>query len=157
MLDVEYVLRVVVYFVLGFEKYFYKINDDFLCYIMKVFNVFYYDKDKGVFLLDRIFQIIDYKLKELFKMIFVIFEDDVFKKEFKGKLNKILFELLVFIFVMMFDEQWEIMVIFENVEFFKKIMWDVIFGDEKMFDWEFEIYKELGRGFDYFIINFIGK
>ncbi|HGH8128346.1 TPA: DUF262 domain-containing protein, partial [Vibrio cholerae] len=153
MLDVEYVLRAVAYLVLGFEKYFYKTNDDFLCHTMKVLNAFHYDKDKGVSSSDRIFQIIDYKLKESLKTISVIFEDDAFKKEPKGKLNKILFELLVSIFAMMSDEQREIMVIPENAELFKKTMWDAISGDEKTSDWESEIYKELGRGFDYSITN----
>ncbi len=79
------------------------------------------------------------------------------KKEPKGKLNKILFELLVSIFAMMSDEQREIMVIPENAELFKKTMWDAISGDEKTSDWESEIYKELGRGFDYSITNSTGK
>ncbi|NOE82941.1 DUF262 domain-containing protein, partial [Vibrio cholerae] len=157
MLDVEYVLRAVAYLVLGFEKYFYKTNDDFLCHTMKVLNAIHYDKDKGVSSSDRIFQIIDYKLKESLKTISVIFEDDAFKKEPKGKLNKILFELLVSIFAMMSDEQREIMVIPENAELFKKTMWDAISGDEKTSDWESEIYKELGRGFDYSITNSTGK
>ncbi|EMK6720824.1 DUF262 domain-containing protein, partial [Vibrio cholerae] len=111
----------------------------------------------GVSSSDRIFQIIDYKLKESLKTISVIFEDDAFKKEPKGKLNKILFELLVSIFAMMSDEQREIMVIPENAELFKKTMWDAISGDEKTSDWESEIYKELGRGFDYSITNSTGK
>ncbi|HGP6626188.1 TPA: DUF262 domain-containing protein, partial [Vibrio cholerae O1] len=69
----------------------------------------------------------------------------------------ILFELLVSIFAMMSDEQREIMVIPENAELFKKTMWDAISGDEKTSDWESEIYKELGRGFDYSITNSTGK
>ncbi len=72
-------------------------------------------------------------------------------------MNKILFELLVSIFAMMSDEQREIMVIPENAELFKKTMWDAISGDEKTSDWESEIYKELGRGFDYSITNSTGK
>lgn len=36
-------------------------------------------------------------------------------------------------------------------------MWDAISGDEKTSDWESEIYKELGRGFDYSITNSTGK
>ncbi|MCQ9059721.1 DUF262 domain-containing protein [Vibrio alginolyticus] len=157
MLDVEYVLRAVSYIVLGYENYFYKTNDDFLCHTMKVLNDFNYDKDKGISASDEIFQVIDYKLRESLKTISLIFDHDAFKKEPKGKLNKVLFELLVSMFAMMSEEQREIMLIPENSERFKISLWEAILNDVNTSEWESDIYTEQNRGFDYSITNSTGK
>ncbi|MDF6015579.1 DUF262 domain-containing protein [Vibrio harveyi] len=157
MLDVEYVLRATAYLILGFEKYFYKTNDDFLCHAMKVLNEYNYEKDRDIFLSDKIFQIIDYKLRESLKTISLIFGNDAFKKEPKGKLNKIIFESLVSIFAMMSDEQRAIILKPTNAERFKKSMWDAIESDDETSEWESEAFKTQQRGFDYSITNSTGK
>ncbi|EGQ7740045.1 DUF262 domain-containing protein [Vibrio parahaemolyticus] len=157
MLDVEYVLRAISYIVLGYENYFYKTNDDFLCHTMKVLNDFNYDKDKGLSASDEIFQVIDYKLRESLKTISLIFEDDAFKKEPKGKLNKVLFELLVSMFGMMSEEQRELMINSENSERFKASLWEAILKDANTSEWESDTYAVQDRGFDYSITNSTGK
>ncbi|HCH1967007.1 DUF262 domain-containing protein [Vibrio parahaemolyticus] len=157
MLDVEYVLRAISYIVLGYENYFYKTNDDFLCHTMKVLNDFNYDKDKGISASDKIFQIIDYKLRESLKTISLIFEDDAFKKEPSGKLNKILFELLVSMFALMSDEQRDLLTKSENAKYFKDRLWYVIAEDVKTSAWESDTYADANRGFDYSITNSTGK
>ncbi|TOE98884.1 hypothetical protein CGJ31_24145, partial [Vibrio parahaemolyticus] len=122
-----------------------------------VLNDFNYDKDKGLSASDEIFQVIDYKLRESLKTISLIFEDDAFKKEPKGKLNKVLFELLVSMFGMMSEEQRELMINSENSERFKASLWEAILKDANTSEWESDTYAVQDRGFDYSITNSTGK
>lgn len=157
MLDVEYVLRAISFLILGFEKYNYKTNDDFLCHTMKVLNKYKYDKERGISYSDEIYRVIDHKLRDSLSVISIIFQDGAYKKERGGKLNKTLFELLVSIFAMMTDEQRQILIISKNSEFIKNRLWQMIAKDEKTSEWESSAYTEQDRGFDYAISNSTGK
>lgn len=157
MLDVEYVLRAVSYLVLGFETYDYKTNDEFLCQTLKALNEFEYDIDKPLSDADEIFQDIDYRLRESMKVITSIFGVDAYKKEPSGKLNKILFELLVSVFAMMSDKQRDLTCTPQNSSFIRSRLWKMIEDDESPKMWESEIYEEQNRGFNYAISNSTGK
>ncbi|MFA0074902.1 DUF262 domain-containing protein [Vibrio cyclitrophicus] len=157
MLDVEYVLRAVSYLVLGFSGYNYKTNDDFLCHTLKKLNAFKYDDNKSLLNSDMIFNDIDYRLKESMRVITVIFGDDAYKKESNGKLNKILFELLVSVFSLMNDEQRKLASSEVNSDLIRRNLWRMIEDDENTAEWESDVYKEQGRGFNYSISNSTGK
>jgi uncharacterized protein with ParB-like and HNH nuclease domain len=157
MLDVEYVLRAVSYLVLGFEKYDYKTNDQFLCQTLKALNEFKYDREQSLSDADEIFQDIDYRLRESMKVITSIFGMDAYKKEPNGKLNKILFELLVSIFAMMSDKQRDLTCIPQNSTFIRSSLWKMIEDDESPTVWESEVYEDQSRGFNYAISNSTGK
>ncbi|EJT1897568.1 DUF262 domain-containing protein, partial [Vibrio alginolyticus] len=75
----------------------------------------------------------------------------------KGKLNKVLFELLVSMFGMMSEEQRELMINSENSERFKASLWEAILKDANTSEWESDTYAAQDRGFDYSITNSTGK
>lgn len=79
------------------------------------------------------------------------------KKEPSGKLNKILFELLVSMFALMSDEQRDLLTKSENAKYFKDRLWYVIAEDVKTSAWESDTYADANRGFDYSITNSTGK
>jgi hypothetical protein len=143
--------------VLGFEKYDYKTNDQFLCQTLKALNEFKYDREQSLSDADEIFQDIDYRLRESMKVITSIFGMDAYKKEPNGKLNKILFELLVSIFAMMSDKQRDLTCIPQNSTFIRSSLWKMIEDDESPTVWESEVYEDQSRGFNYAISNSTGK
>jgi uncharacterized protein with ParB-like and HNH nuclease domain len=157
MLDIEFILRAISYLVLGYEKYVYKTNDDFLCQAMKVLNEHKYQVSKPINCSDDIYIDIDSRLRRALITITKIFGNGAYKKEENGKLNKVLFELLVSTFAMMSNEQVNKINALNNTDIIRDRLWAMIDEDEKTSIWESEIYTAQKRGFDYSISNSTGK
>ncbi|QYJ86914.1 DUF262 domain-containing protein [Shewanella mesophila] len=157
MLDVEYVLRATSFLILGFKSYNYKTNDDFLCEAMKTLNQYSFELDGSPEDAAPIFKDIDYRLKNSLRAIKAIFGNDAFKKEAGGKVNKVLFELLVSSFAMMSDEQRYLALEPKNSKLIKSELLRYIDKDVDDVEWESSVYKEQERGFDYAISNSTGK
>lgn len=155
MLDIEYVLRAIAYLVLGYESYNYKTNDEFLCSAMKKLNKYKFSFVSGSLKMDQIYSDIDYRLKSSFVTISKIFGRDSYKKEKLGKVNKIIFEMLVPVFGWMNDEERNIISSSEVAEKFKFRFFESIRLDENTSKWESDNFD--GRGFDYSISNSTGK
>lgn len=158
MMDVEYILRAISFLLLGYQNYSYKTNDDFLCQAMKTLNKYNYNVDKGVEESDKIFKEIDLRLRSALDSLITIFGKNAYKKDEGGKVNKVLFELLVATFAAMSDKQREILCLPEHSEFFRSRLWQAIDeDDDTLSNWESETYREQNRGFDYAISNSTGK
>ncbi len=157
MLDIEFILRAISYLVLGYEKYIYKTNDDFLCHTMKVLNEHKYEVGKSIDYSDDIYIDIDHRLRQALITITKIFGSDAYKKEKNGKLNKVLFELLVSTFAMMSDEQINKICDLNNTTKIRDRLWEMIDKDKETSTWESDTYTKQDRGFDYSITNSTGK
>lgn len=157
MLDIEYILRAVSFIILGYEKYTYDTNDEFLSYTMQVLNKHSYLQGEPICKSDTIYQDLDYRLKAAFETITHIFGNASYKKEEDGKINKVLFELLVSVFALMSDEQRMTISIGKNARSFKAKLLKSIKDDKKMSNWISNIYKDQNRGFDYSISNSTSK
>lgn len=158
MLDIEYALRAVAFTVLGYENYIYKKNDDFLCRALKVLNKYAYVVDEPILKSNEIYINIEYRINSAFNTISQIFGNDAYKKGPEGKINKILFELMVSIFSLMNDEQRLIASSVNNAKAIKSKLFEMINNDVNSYsDWTSDTYKEQGRGFNYAISNSTSK
>lgn len=158
MLDIEYILRAVGFLILGYEKYIYKTADDFLSHTMKVMNESKYIVDENIKNSGSLYIEIDYRLKESFETITKIFGDSAYKKEEGGRVNKMLFELLVPVFAFMSDEQRRLVSNENNAEQVKSKLFEMIKDDYKNNSvWISDIYTEQNRGFNYAISNSTSK
>ena len=158
MLDIEYVLRAVAFIILGYEKYTYAKNDDFLCRTLKVLNRYTYDANKTAINSDDIYDDLEYRINSAFITINKIFGRDSYKKGPEGKINKILFELMVSIFALMNDQQRTIASTPNNAYAIKSSFFEMISDDFDTYsDWISETYEEQKRGFNYAITNSTSK
>lgn len=156
MLDLEYILRAVSFLVFGYRKYFYSTADEFLSHCMKVLNGYQYIEEQASESA-QIFSDIDYRLKASFKVISDIFGNDSYKKEEGGKINKVLFELLVSTFSLMTDKQREISSETGNASEIKSKLLEMIKQDKETSTWTSPTYSEQQRGFNYSISNSVSK
>ena len=158
MLDIEYVLRAVSFIILGYEKYTYAKNDDFLCRTLKVLNKYTYVANNTSINSDEIYDDLEYRINSAFITINKIFGRDSYKKGPEGKINKILFELMVSIFALMNDQQRTIASTPNNADAIKCRLFEMITDDiDSESDWISETYKEQDRGFNYAISNSTSK
>ncbi|MEZ8148221.1 DUF262 domain-containing protein [Enterovibrio norvegicus] len=157
MLDLEYVLRAAAYTVLGYEKYSYDTTDAFLSHAMQVLNKHSYNSEKTIDNSAAIYQQLDYRFRAAFETITQIFGESAYKKEEDGKVNKIIFELLVSIFALMTDEQRYLIAQEKYAVEFKRKLFKAIEDDQHTSTWISETYSEQNRGFDYSISNSTSK
>ncbi|WP_122081132.1 DUF262 domain-containing protein [Vibrio coralliirubri] len=157
MLDIEYVLRAAAYTVLGYEKYSYDTTDAFLSHAMQVLNKHSYNPDKTIDESALVYQTLDYSFRAAFDTITQIFGNAAYKKEEEGKVNKILFELLVSIFALMTDEQRSLIAQEEYAVNFKYKLFKAIEKDLPTSSWISDTYSEQDRGFEYSISNSTSK
>ncbi|NOI27845.1 DUF262 domain-containing protein [Vibrio coralliilyticus] len=157
MLDIEYVLRATAYTLLGYEKYSYSTTDAFLSHAMQVLNKHSYNTEKPIQSSALVYQQLDYRFRAAFETITQIFGDAAYKKEEDGKVNKILFELLVSIFALMTDEQRSLITQEENSVEFKCKFFEAIENDTHTSNWISNTYSEQNRGFEYSITNSTSK
>lgn len=157
MLDIEYLLRASAYTTLGYELYSYDTTDEFLSHAMQVLNKYSYSPEKSIENSGTVYQELDYRFRAAFETITTIFGDSAYKKEEDGKVNKILFELLVSVFALMSNEQRDVISEENNATELKNRLFRAIEKDESTSNWISDTYSDQSRGFDYSISNSTSK